>query len=213
MGPVSFLLVTIECIYKINVSLTVCTVQPLLLRIVCWYIFWSTVWHYFDIKPITNFYDYQPVSDELIDVASSSTLHFHYNKIDILSLVALCCLYIPKIIKFVHASVVTKNNESWPIWFGPPCRFVLYIIRCLPWQAVYQTTFIGLHGSMRGCVPDHFDMVAWEHERLWTRPLWRCYMGVWQAVYQTTLTGLHGSMRGCVPDHFDVVAWEAVDQM
>ena len=40
----------------------------------------------------------QPVSYAMIDVAPSSVLRFHSDKIGIMSLVALCSLYLPKII-------------------------------------------------------------------------------------------------------------------
>jgi len=60
--------------------------------------FQSIAWLSLQIMPVTNFYDYQNVLDVLTEVASSGMLHFHSDKIGIMSLVALCSLYIGKII-------------------------------------------------------------------------------------------------------------------
>jgi len=84
--------------------------KPLLLQIMCRSTFWSTTRL---SLPITSFCGYQPVSDVLIDVASSNVLRFHKDKIDIVSLVAL---HLPKIMSFYRCvQLLQSKTEGGPV--------------------------------------------------------------------------------------------------
>jgi len=83
-------------------------------KIVCY----NVVLKYFLEYSTTFFANYQPVSDMLTvltHVAPYSVLLFQ-DKIGITPLVALCSLYVPKIIKFYRCTkLLREKNESWPI--------------------------------------------------------------------------------------------------
>ena len=68
---------------------------------------------YFLKYSTTFFANYQPGSDVLIHVMPYSVLRFHYDKIRIVALVALCSLYVPKVTKFYRC--IQFYKQKWKL--------------------------------------------------------------------------------------------------